>query len=102
MSELIEQTTVARLEREIEKLQVQRVQGRLFDEAERLDELDRSIEGKKQEIVRRRQHYEDIRDQLRAERRRILDHLLPARFRLAGDAHVFPIALEIRLPHAAT
>ena len=102
VSELIEQTTVARLEREIEKLQAQRVQGRLFDEVERLDELDRSIEEKKQEIGRRRQHYEDIRDQLRAERRRILDHLLPARFRLVDDANVFPITVEIRFPHVAT
>ena len=32
------------------------------------------------------------------ERARILDHLLPARFTLAGRAQVFPVAVEIRLP----
>ena len=28
----------------------------------------------------------------------ILDHLLPARFAMAGDAQAFPVAVEVRLP----
>lgn len=50
--------------------------------------------------MRRRRHYEEIRDQLQRERerKRMLDHLLPARFALAGQAQVFPVAVEIRLP----
>jgi len=96
VSRLIEQSTVDRLNREIKALKVKR-QGQLFDEADILDRLDRSIEEKEREIERRRSHYDEIREQLRSERRRVLDHLLPARFTLSGEARVFPITVEVRL-----
>ena len=32
------------------------------------------------------------------ERTRIVEHLLPARFAMAGNAQAFPVAVEIRLP----
>ena len=96
VSALIEQSTLARLTREIELL---RERGRqLFDETEHLAEIEQSIEDKQKELMRRRQHYEELRDQLQRERTRILDHLLPKRFAMAGDAQAFPVALEIRLP----
>ena len=98
VSTLIEQSTLRRLEREIGELKVKREQGQLFDEAGALDKLDRSIEQKEQEIERRRGHYEEIRHQLRRERSRILNLLLPARFELAGEAKVFPVTAEVRLP----
>ena len=98
VSTLIEQSTVRRLEREIGELKVKREQGQLFDEAGALDKLDRSIQEKEQEIERRRGHYEEIRNQLRRERSRILNRLLPARFKLAGEARVFPVTAEVRLP----
>ena len=98
VSTLIEQSTVRRLEREIGELKVKREQGQLFDEAGALDKLDRSIEEKQQEIERRRGHYEEIRNQLRRERTRILNLLLPARFALSGGASVFPVTSEVRLP----
>ena len=98
VSALIEQSTVARLTREIEDLTRKTSQRRLFDEDERLAALEHSIEEKQDELVRRRRHYEEIRDQLQRERKRVLDHLLPARFALAGQAQVFPVAVEIRLP----
>ena len=98
VSALIEQSTLARLDREIELLAIRARQGQLFDEDERLAEIERSLEEKEEELRRRRQHYEEIREQLQRERTRILDHLLPARFSFAGDAQVFPVAVEIRLP----
>ena len=98
VSALIEQSTLARLDREIELLAIRARQGQLFDEDERLAEIERSLEEKEEELRRRRQHYEEIREQLQRERSRILDHLLPARFSFAGDAQVFPVAVEIRLP----
>ena len=98
VSALIEQSTVARLTREIEDLTRKTSQRRLFDEDERLAALEHSIEEKQDELARRRRHYEEIRDQLQRERKRMLDHLLPARFALAGQAQVFPVAVEIRLP----
>ena len=98
VSALIEQSTLARLSREIEQLRERGRQGQLFDEADRLAEMERSIEEKQEELARRQRHYEEIRGQLQRERTRILEHLLPARFAMAGDAQAFPVALEIRLP----
>ena len=98
VSELIEQTTSARLEREIQRLQQQRSQMSLFDEDDRAASIERSIEDKQAELERRKHHYEDIRQQLTRERQRILEYLLPARYSLAGEAQVFPVAVEIRLP----
>ena len=40
----------------------------------------------------------EIREQLQRERTRVLERLLPARFALAGEAQVFPVAVEVRLP----
>ena len=98
VSALIERSTLARLTREVEQLRHRARQGQLFDEADRLAEMERSIEEKQEELARRQHHYEEIREQLQRERTRILEHLLPARFAMAGDAQAFPVALEIRLP----
>ena len=98
VSALIEQSTLARLTREIEQLGIRARQGQLFDEDERLAEIERSLEEKGEELRRRRHHYEEIRGQLQRERTRIVEHLLPARFALAGNAQAFPVAVEIRLP----
>ena len=89
---------MARLVREIGQLAHRRRQGQLFDESERLAEIERSIEEKEEELGRRRHHYEEIREQLQRERTRILERLLPARFALAGSPQVFPVAVEVRLP----
>ena len=98
VSALIEQSTLARLAREIDSLTRKTTQRGLFDDDERLADLERSIDEKQEELTRRRRHYEEIREQLQRERARILDHLLPARFTLAGRVQVFPVAVEIRLP----
>ena len=98
VSALIERSTMARLRQEIARLETKKRQGRLFDPDEHLTEIEQSIEERTEELNRRRNHYEEIREQLGRERSRILDHLLPARFTLAGDAQVFPVTVEIRLP----
>ena len=101
VSRLMEENTLAKLEREIAKLQVERRQGTLFDEQARLDELDRSIEEKRAEVERRRLHYEEVRRQLERERERVLRHLLPRRYAMAGAVQVFPVSIEVRLPQEA-
>lgn len=98
VSALIEQSTLARLTRELGQLRERGRQRQLFEETERLAEIERSIDEKEQELSRRRQHYEEIREQLQRERTRILDYLLPARFAMAGSAQAFPAAVEVRLP----
>jgi superfamily II DNA or RNA helicase len=98
VSSLINENTLAKLEREIESLKLERLQGTLFDEDQRLDAIDRSIEEKRAEIERRRRHYTEVRDQLNRERERILKHLLPKRHAMSGAAQVFPVSIEVRLP----
>ena len=98
VSALIAQSTITRLEREIEELNLRAAQGVLFDGAGRVAAIEQSIEEKREEIRRRRQHYVEIRDQLQHERTRLIDYLLPKRFAMTGEARVFPVTAEVRLP----
>ena len=98
VSELIERTSVKRLEREIEKLRRSLQQRLLFDQRRDLDRISASIQEKQREIERRRRHYEDAREQLERERQRIVNLLLPKRHTLAGEAQAFPVSVEVRLP----
>lgn len=100
VSTLIAENSLAKLEREIAALRRERLQGWLFENQATLDELDRSLEIKKEELERRRVHYEEVRDQLARERERVINLLLPKRFTLQGDAQVFPVAIEVRFPIA--
>lgn len=102
VSSLIAENTLTKLEKEIAKLKDERRQGWLFDEAERFDAIDRSIQEKQEEVSRRKRHYEEVRTQLDRERDRILKYLLPKRHAMAGEAQVFPICIEVRLPGGTT
>jgi hypothetical protein len=101
VSALIAAQTLDRFERELTALKAERAQGRLFDEANRLDTLDKSIEEKEAEIARRRDHYEEVRRQLDRERERILKYLIPKRYAMSGDAQVFPVSIEVVLPSSS-
>ena len=98
LSALIQNQTIARLESELAALAAQRSRGLLFDQDERHAEIERSEEEKRQELIRRRHHLDEVRKRLAEERTRILERLLPARFALADEAQVFPVAIEVRLP----
>lgn len=97
ISALIAESTLDKLEKEIAKLKRDRLQGLLFEGQSRLDEIDRSIEQKQEELKRRRSHYEEVREQLERERSRVLERLLPRRHAMASAAQVFPVTLEVRL-----
>jgi len=101
VSTLISENTLAKLEREIERLKADRQQGFLFDEAAQLAAIDRSIEERQAEIARRTRHYEEVRAQLERERERIIKNLLPRRHAMPAPAQVFPVAIEVRLPGGA-
>ncbi|MFN9787920.1 MAG: hypothetical protein ACK57N_15245, partial [Planctomycetia bacterium] len=98
VSTLIAENTLAKLEREIEALKLERKQGMLFEESQRLDEIDRSIDEKRAEMERRTRHHTEVREQLDRERERVLKFLLPKRHAMSGMAQVFPVAIEVRLP----
>ena len=97
ISALIERSTTARLAEELAQLAERYRQGQLFDEDERLAEIERSIDEREAELRRRKLHWEELRGQLERERQRVLDGLLPKRFALAGEGQVFPVAVEVRL-----
>ena len=101
VSALIEENTLAKLEREIARLKHEKQQGMLFDADQRLEDIERSIEEKQEEIKRRTRHYEEVRGQLERERQRILGHLLPMRHAMAGEAQAFPVCIEVHLPEEA-
>jgi hypothetical protein len=101
LSTLIEEQSLVRLEAEILELEIERRQGQLFDEEERLADLVSSQRQKEEELRRRRAHYELLREQLARERVRVMDYLLPRRFALRGSVQVFPVAVEIRFPGGA-
>ncbi|MBW2065553.1 MAG: DNA helicase [Deltaproteobacteria bacterium] len=101
ISTLIVENTLAKLEREIAKLKVERQQGLLFDEDRQLEAIDRSIQEKQEELARRRRHYEEVRTQLERERERILRRLLPKRHSMVDKAQVFPVCVEVRSPGGA-
>lgn len=98
LSALIQQTTMQRLEREIADLKQQHQQQVLHIFAHELDQIDASIEAKEEELRRRKERLESLRELLECERERILTHVLPRRYRLRGEAQVFPVTVEIRLP----
>lgn len=101
VSRLIQEQTFARLEREIAQLRQDQLRGTLFDNEERLADLERSAKEKQEEIDRRRRHLDELQHQLRTERDRVLTHILPKRYALRGEAQVFPIAVELWLPEGA-
>lgn len=100
ISSLIVENTLAKLEREIDRLEEERRQGMLFEAAEMLDAIARSIEEKQQELERRRKHYEEVRAQLEIERERFIK-MIPRRYSMTGPAQVFPVCIEVRLPGGA-
>lgn len=98
VSSLIAENTLAKLEREVTKLKMERQQGFLFNEEQKLAAIDRSIQERQEEITRRTRHYVEVRDQLDRERERVVKYLLPQRHSMAGAAQVFPVCIEVRLP----
>ena len=90
--------SIAKLEREIADIEQELRQGRLFDLAGRLEKLRRSREELQEELRRRTTHLTELREQLDRERTRVLDNLLPRRFKLRGEVRCFPVTVEIRLP----
>ena len=92
----IGENQLAKLNREAEKLRVKAQQLALFSELDedtqkRLTDLDA-------ELMLRRGHYELVQDRLAVEAERTLNGVLPQRYALRGEARVYAIAVEVRLP----
>ncbi len=97
LSQLITETRLERLAREVEMLRAEQAQGSLFNDDPWLAKLRESADAKQQELQRIRLHIEDLRTQLARERDRVVNLLVPRRHTLLGHAQCLPVAVEIRL-----
>lgn len=91
----MQETTLEKLEREREKLLSEMRQGALFPELVR--EREQELRDLDEELRRRRNHYQELLEQLRLEQSRVVERLLPKRYALRGCVQIFPVAVEIRL-----
>jgi superfamily II DNA or RNA helicase len=94
LEKAITDNQLARLEKEIAG-HLERRQQYLFtgmDEEER-----RKLSDKQAELELRRRHYDTVLQRLADEEKRTLERVLPPRYRLRGEARVYPIAVELRL-----
>ncbi len=89
-------TTLAKLEKERDKLLKEQKQAVLFPDLAR--EKDVLIAELNDELHRRRTHYQELLQQLQTDQDRVVTRMLPKRYSLHGDVQVFPVAVEIRLP----
>lgn len=93
------ETTIAKLEKERDKLLQQLRQTALFESLAREKEAElRDLEG---ELERRRSHYSSLADRLEEEQERVLERMLPNRYTLRDKVQVFPVTVEIRLPEVS-
>ena len=103
VSKLIETNQIKKLEKEIASLQQHIDQKELFDDDSRISQLANSVTAKKEEIKRRREHFESLQGILSTDRERIINHLIPRRYKLSGSVQVIPVAIDIRFPlHPST
>jgi hypothetical protein len=95
----VSENTIAKLERERDRLIADMRQLTLIDIDRRVQE-DR-LRDLEAELQRRSGHFVELLTRLKAEQDRILSLVLPKRYQLRQSAQVFPVAVEIRLPGSA-
>lgn len=93
------QNSIAKLEKEYDKLIEQYRQRSLFEEANRA--VSERIRVITDELDRRTRLFGEVEQILAREEARTIERVMPRRFTLRGDPRVFPVAVEIRLPEAA-
>jgi superfamily II DNA or RNA helicase len=99
LDKAIGENQLARLAKEAEKLREKTRQLGLFSELDRATQ--QRLADLEAELTLRRSHYETVRERLKVEEERTLKNVLPLRYNLRGEAQVYPISIEIRLPGGA-
>ncbi|MDW7711191.1 MAG: DISARM system SNF2-like helicase DrmD [Deferrisomatales bacterium] len=95
----IGENQLAKIEKEANKLREKARQMSLFAELDQ--EIQKRLADLDAELALRKNHYEQVQERLAAEAERTLQGVLPLRYALRGEARVYPIAVEIRLPEGA-
>ncbi|MCA9975615.1 MAG: hypothetical protein KC413_07685, partial [Anaerolineales bacterium] len=106
----MQENSLQKLEKEYGKIEAEQAELKLqpallFDaqaqRSQRISEIDRRKADIEAELKRRREHYEELLERLKIEQERVINNLLPRRYQLRGDAQVFPVTIEIRLPEVS-
>jgi len=92
----IGENQLAKIVKEADKLRTKALQMSLFAEIDQ--ELQKRLADLDAELALRKSHYEQVQARLAVEAERTLGQVLPKRYALRGEARVYPIAVEIRLP----
>lgn len=90
--------SIQKLEAEREALLRDMRQLKLFAEDERAQE--EKLKNLDEELNRRQRHYQELLDFLKREKSRVLEKVLTQRYRMWGEAQIFPVTIEIHLPHS--
>jgi len=93
------ETTIARIEKERDKLIAELRQRQLFDAGAR--EKEARLHDLEAELERRRGRYQELLEHLESEQARVLEKMIPQRCQLRDQVQVFPVTVEIRLPEEA-
>ncbi len=87
---------LARISKDADKLREKARQLSLYSEINA--DLQRQISDLDAELALRKGHYEQVQLRLADEETRTLKQVLPYRYALRGEARVYPIAVEVRVP----
>lgn len=102
LSTLIRSRTIAAKQKELENLKdkLRELPSLLFEEyaKEEEAEINARMAMLERELKNDLEHYEELRNQLKRERERITQYLIPNRYAMDGDVQIYPIAVEIILP----
>lgn len=96
LEKALKDNQIKKLEDEAAKLLKETAQRLLWAEQE--SDARKKLSDLRAEVDLRRSHYESVLERLAQERRRTLERVLPPRYTLRGEARVYPIAVELRLP----
>jgi delta 1-pyrroline-5-carboxylate dehydrogenase len=96
LARAISNNVMTRLDKEAARTRARAAQISFDPEEDR--ELQRKLRDLDAEIALRRHHYDAALRLLTFEEERVLQRLLPLRYKLHGDAQVLPVAVEIVLP----
>lgn len=90
------ETTIQKIEKERDQLLDDMQQLALFAEDRRKQE--EKLRNLNEELELRRRHYQDLLDFLQIEESRVIEQMLPKRYKIRGTAQIFPVTVEFRLP----
>jgi exonuclease VII large subunit len=90
------ENSIAKLEKERSELQAEMRQRSFLADRER--EQEARLANVNEELQLRTHRFQELLEILRLEQTRVLEEVVPRRHRLRGQAQVFPVAVELRLP----